>query len=234
MFELNPELEITAITDIGPENRSAMVIDNFYKNPDEVRQLADKLDRSDTINFTNHWPGKRSVYETRELRKNLEKIFRELLTDEEHWGRKTDQSFIAKHFDLMWFLVDYMSEKIIDEDPLRLLPFQTWYMHNPSPFQFSIDIFLNRPKECFGGINVWNFAGKTSILEDIKNMYVDKGKFDIRKDVYDSTFTWSREFTFGMKYNRAVIVPSDLLVAPIMQDASNFTDVDRIVQKIFL
>ena len=38
MFELNPELEITAITDIGSDDRSAMVIDNFYENPDEVNK----------------------------------------------------------------------------------------------------------------------------------------------------------------------------------------------------
>ena len=45
MFEVNPDLEITAITDIGPEDRSAIVIDNFYANPDEVRNLALKLPR---------------------------------------------------------------------------------------------------------------------------------------------------------------------------------------------
>ena len=133
----------------------------------------------------------------------------------------------------MWFLVDYINEQSITEEPLRLLPFQCYYEHNPSPFQFTVDIFLNRTKECFGGINVWNFAGKTSIVEDVKNMYADKGKFDIIKDIYESKFTWTREFTFGMKYNRAVILPSDILVAPIL-NTGKFTDIDRISQKIFL
>ena len=53
MFEVNPELEITAITDIGPEDRSAIVIDNFYANPDEVRNLALKLPKRKDIPFNN-------------------------------------------------------------------------------------------------------------------------------------------------------------------------------------
>ena len=40
MFELNPMMDITAVVDVGPDNRSAMVIDNLYENPEEVRKLA--------------------------------------------------------------------------------------------------------------------------------------------------------------------------------------------------
>ena len=157
----------------------------------------------------------------------------ELLSDKEHWGRATDMPWLRRNMDLMWFMIDYMNEKVIDEDPMRLVPYQCWYEHNPSPFQFTIDVFLNTEKECFGGINIWNFAGKTSIVEDIKNMYTDKNKFDIRKDIYNSKFTWAREMTFGMKYNRAVILPADILKSDIL-DTAHFTDCDRMAQKLFL
>ena len=184
MFELNPQMEITAVVDIGPNGRNALVIDNFYENPNEIRDLAMKLTRSNNVNFVNHPTGCRSVYETKEVRKNLERLFEELLSDKDHWGRETDMPFLRRNMNLMWFMVEYMNEKVIDEDPMRLIPYQCWYEHNPSPFQFTVDIFLNTEKECFGGINIWNFAGKTSIVEDIKNMYADKTKFDIRKDIY--------------------------------------------------
>jgi|TARA_B100001093_G_scaffold442401_1_gene444099 hypothetical protein len=235
MFEVNPACEVTAIVDIGPDNRSAMVIDNFYENPHEVRKLALDLPRSKNIHFTNHHSGLRSALDTLEVRKNISRILFELLSDGDHWGRETDMEFIEKNMEYMWFLVDYINEKSIDEEPLRLLPFQCYYEHNPSPFQFTVDIFLNEEKECFGGINIWNFAGRTSIVEDIKNMYADKdkGKFDIMKDVYDSKFTWSREMTFGMKFNRAVIIPADILISPIL-NTGKFADVDRMVQKLFL
>ena len=233
MFELNPQMEITAVNDIGPDGRCAIVIDNLYENPDAVRDLAIKLPRSKNVNFVNHHTGSRAAYETGEVRKNLEILLEELTDNQQFWGRKTDKQARSNSMQHMWFLVDYINEQSIIEEPLRLLPFQCYYEHNPSPFQFTVDIFLNRTKECFGGINIWNFAGKTSIVEDIKNMYADKGKFDIIKDVYESKVTWTREFTFGMKYNRAVILPSDILVAPIL-NTGKFTDIDRISQKIFL
>ena len=233
MFELNPQMEITAVVDIGPNGRNALVIDNFYENPNEVRDLALKIPRRTNVNFVNHPTGSRAVYETNELRKNLEKLCEELLSDKDHWGRETDMPFLRSNMGLMWFMVEFMNEKVIDEDPMRLVPYQCWYEHNPSPFQFTMDIFLNTEKECFGGINIWNFAGKTSIVEDIKNMYADKTKFDIRKDIYNSKFTWAREMTFGMKYNRAVILPADILKGDIL-DTAHFHDVDRIAQKLFL
>tara|TARA_Y100000991_G_C21849576_1_gene296033 strand:- start:37 stop:738 length:702 start_codon:yes stop_codon:yes gene_type:complete len=233
MFEVNPACEVTAIVDIGPDNRSAIVIDNFYENPHEIRKLALDLPRSKKIHFTNHHSGLRAALDTLEVRKGVSRILLELLSDHEHWGRTTDMAFIEKNMQYMWFLVDFINEDSITEEPLRLLPFQCYYEHNPSPFQFTVDIFLNEEKECFGGINAWNFAGKTSIVEDVKNMYADKGKFDIMKDVYNSKFTWSREFTFGMKFNRAVIIPADMLISPIL-NTGKFTDVDRIVQKLFL
>ena len=237
MFELNPMMDITAIVDIGPDNRSAMVIDNLYENPEEVRQLALKIPRQKDIPLTNHRDGVRGAWQTEELRRHTEKLWEELLGDEDHWGRPTHMGQLSQNMSLMWFITDYLDEKVIDEDPLALVPFQTWYTHNPSPFQFTIEVFLNPDKECFGGTNVWNFAGKTSVVEDLKNMYADQDrewkKFDIRKDIYESKFTWTREMTFGMKFNRAVILPADLLQAPIMQ-TSHYTDTTRIVQKIFL
>ena len=79
MFEINPQCEITAITDIGPEDRSAVVIDNFYQNPEEVRRLALKLDRKKDIPFSNHPNGiERAAYQTDELRKNVEHLIKQI------------------------------------------------------------------------------------------------------------------------------------------------------------
>ena len=76
MFELSESLEVIAINDIGPENRSAMLIDNFYANPDEVRNLALKLPKREDIPLVNHHSGTRSVLETDELQKNTQRMFR--------------------------------------------------------------------------------------------------------------------------------------------------------------
>ena len=153
--------------------------------------------------------------------------------DDEHWGRPADRPTINENMQYMWFLVEYLNEQVMIDQPDRLIPFQLWYEHNPSPFQFKIEIYLNKEEECFGGTNIWNFAGKTAIVEDMKLMYASKKHFDIVKDVYESKFTWGREFTFGMKFNRAVIIPADMLQAPIM-NTGKYTDIDRITQAIFL
>ena len=52
MFELSDQLEVIAITEIGKEKRNCMLIDNFYKNPDEVRVLAFKLPKREDINLS--------------------------------------------------------------------------------------------------------------------------------------------------------------------------------------
>ena len=89
MYEVNPECEITAITDIGPDDRSAVVIDNFYENPEEIRQLAVKQERKKDIPFNNHPNGiERAAYETPELRKKVEHLLKQIMFDDEHWGRQ--------------------------------------------------------------------------------------------------------------------------------------------------
>ena len=97
MFELSDSLEVIAITDVGPEKRNCMLIDNFYKNPDEVRQLALKLPKRQDINLVNHHSGTRSVYETEELRKNVQRLFKELCYDVDFWGRPTDHDFMERN-----------------------------------------------------------------------------------------------------------------------------------------
>ena len=83
MFELSETLEVIAINEVGPEKRNCMLIDNFYQNPDEVRSLALRLPKRKDINLVNHHSGTRSVLETEEIRKNTERLFKELLYDNE-------------------------------------------------------------------------------------------------------------------------------------------------------
>ena len=233
MFELNPQCEVTAVIDIGPDNRSAMVIDNFYENPYAVRELALKLPRTENVNFINHHSGLRAAYETEEVRLNLERILTELLSDEEHWGRPTDMLYIKKNMNLMWFLVDWINQDTVAKQPLQLLPHQLYYPNNPSPFQFTVEIFLNKNMTAQGGTDIWAFAGKTTIEEDMKNMYADADAFSLRKDVYESVLAWKQQMMFGMEFNRAIILPSDILQAPFVTSGMYETE-DRLCQRIFL
>ena len=233
MFELSESLEVIAITDVGPEKRNCMLIDNFYKNPDEVRKLALKLPKREDINLVNHHSGTRSVYETDELKKNTERLFKELCYDDKFWGRKADQSFIEKNMAVMPFLCDWINQETVAKQPLQLLPFQAYYPENPSPFQFTVEIFLNQNMTAQGGTDIWAFAGKTTVDEDMKNMYADADAFSLRKDVYESVLAWKQMMMFGMEYNRAIIIPADILKAPFVTSGM-YIEEDRLAQHIFL
>ena len=233
MFEISDKLEVIAITDVGPDKRNCMLIDNFYKNPDEVRLLAHKLPKRQDINLVNHHSGTRSVYETEELRKNTERLFKELCYDVDFWDRPTDHDFMERNMAVMPFLVDWMNQDTVAKQPLQLLPFQAYYPLNPSPFQFTVEIFLNQNMTAEGGTDIWAFAGKTTVDEDMKNMYADADSFSLRKDVYESVLAWKQMMMFGMHYNRAIIIPADILQAPFIT-AGMYETEDRLSQKIFL
>jgi len=233
MFELSEKLNVVAINEIGPENRSAMLIDNFYQNPDEVRNLALRLPKREEINLVNHHSETRTVLETEEVRKNTERLFKELLYYNEFWGRPTDRSFIEKNMEFMPFLVDWIDQDTVAKQPLQLLPHQVYYPENPSPFQFTIEIFLNKNMPNCGGTDLWSFAGKTTVDEDMKNMYADADAFSLRKDVYESVLAWKQCMMFGMEFNRAIIVPSDILQAPFVT-AGMYDEEMRLSQRLFL
>ena len=84
-----------------------------------------------------------------------------------------------------------------------------------------------------GGTDIWSFAGKTTVDEDMKNMYADADSFSLRKDVYESVLAWKQMMMFGMHYNRAIIIPADILQAPFIT-AGMYETEDRLSQKIFL
>tara|TARA_B100000614_G_scaffold35828_1_gene28208 strand:+ start:395 stop:1096 length:702 start_codon:yes stop_codon:yes gene_type:complete len=233
MFELSETLEVIAINEVGPEKRNCMLIDNFYQNPDEVRSLALRLPKRKDINLVNHHSGTRSVLETEEIRKNTERLFKELLYDNEFWGRPTDRDFVEKNMEFMPFLVDWIDQDTISKQPLQLLPHQVYYPENPSPFQFTIEIFLNKNMPNCGGTDIWSFAGKTTVDEDMKNMYADADAFSLRKDVYESVLAWKQCMMFGMEFNRAIIIPSDMLQAPFVT-AGMYEEEMRLSQRLFL
>ena len=47
MFELSDNIEVTVITDIGIDRRSAVIIDNIYKSPEEVREFVSSRNKYD-------------------------------------------------------------------------------------------------------------------------------------------------------------------------------------------
>ena len=75
MFELNPDRK-TFIDSVN--GRTVIIIDDFYKNPDEVRNLALTSERRRDPKLINGLPGSRVFVETDELKKHVKPFFDEL------------------------------------------------------------------------------------------------------------------------------------------------------------
>jgi len=78
MFELNGDARIIAFRDI--KGRSAIIVDDFYRDPDEVRELALSLqykDRSES-SLVGGFPGGRSFLDTLEVKEKLYNLYLDL------------------------------------------------------------------------------------------------------------------------------------------------------------
>ena len=83
-------LDVKIAVDIGPQKKRAVVVDNFYKNPDEVRQLcldSKKITPEDDPGMISSLPGNRVFIETEEVAEKLEKVFFMLCFDPDLWER---------------------------------------------------------------------------------------------------------------------------------------------------
>ena len=76
MFELNKNLDVS-IKRVGPQNRTIITADNFYKNPDEIRNLSLRLEKKTNESLIGDLPGQRIFKETSEVKKNLKPFFDE-------------------------------------------------------------------------------------------------------------------------------------------------------------
>tara|TARA_B100000959_G_scaffold91277_1_gene97074 strand:+ start:2797 stop:3654 length:858 start_codon:yes stop_codon:yes gene_type:complete len=81
VFELNGDARVVAFKDI--KGRAAIIVDDFYRDPDEVRELALSLrhkDRSES-SLVGGFPGGRSFLDTLEVKEKLYNIFLDLCSN---------------------------------------------------------------------------------------------------------------------------------------------------------
>ena len=75
MFELNGDAEVKVVKDI--KGRAAVIVDDFYKDPDAVRELAISLKYKDKneSSLVGGFPGGRSFLDTTEVKEKLYEIY---------------------------------------------------------------------------------------------------------------------------------------------------------------
>ena len=84
MFEINDSLDVKVFQHKG---RSAVIIDDFYKNPDEIRKLALSEPISDDEHLVSGFPGWR-VFKKTNIGQHLYDLFLDLATDNDIWNKE--------------------------------------------------------------------------------------------------------------------------------------------------
>ena len=229
MFELNDELDITVVSDIGIDKRSAVIIDNFYRNPDEIRSI-----RGEDGGMKGGMPGDRVCFPTNEIR-NIKPIFDELCLDEEIWGRPTDRDKYESSWGKASYMCNFITSESIVEMPGGLIPHQDTYELSPHPNQFGVVIYLNTPEECNGGTSMWSYQGKMTVKDRLhgilSTLEKERATYERVQGVLNSDF--NKEYVLEMKYNRAVVYPTDILHSAELK-SEWFKEYPRIAQVLFL
>ena len=239
MFELNKEFDITVVSEIGRENRNALILDNFYKDPDEVRQYCIDSPKSSDPDLIAGLPGWRVFEEDYRVKENLKPLFDQL---KKHpiWKHEGSDLVWEKNWDKSGFMCNVMNSKTMDIG--GGIPHQDSF-----DIQFGSVIYLNTPEECQGGTRLYSYFDTQSfprpdMLASLENNVdmaghqfneLSKNRW-IRNWVdVDPLSPWKVELEFEMVYNRCILYEADLLHSQWYSEGM-FTDHDRIAQVLFM
>lgn len=186
MFEINKNAKVTAFKDIN--GRSAIIVDDFYKDPDEVRKLAKKLKFGDGEKLKGGFPGVRASLENHEVKEKLYDFYLELCTHK-LWNPKVEKTKLLEdgsfkiplpsnirpfnledynaNWDVQGFMLNCTNDNYLKKNPLNaIIPHQDYWDSLPThgqELQFGSVIYLNTPDECAGGTNLYSWNGEMSI-----------------------------------------------------------------------
>lgn len=218
VFAINPDCEIKLEHyDTVP----CVIVDNFYKNPDLVRELALSIPPTANKRIRCGNPALRinAFYDL----DGMSGIYDQLLrTNWPHVFNNVHHQAIHNSFQQATFMVNVM--KSVDLPPMAP------HVDNPSDVNFASTIYLNTPEECAGGTSFYKFNGSTSN----RSGHIDKEKTKII-DHYltDSVGDWEMIGIAEMVYNRMVLYNQNALhTAYIKPDM--FVDTYRINQQFFI
>ena len=213
MFELNKEFDITLVSGIGAEDRNILIIDDFYKNPDEVRQycIDSPLKTVETHpQLIAKFPGARVWEKDPRVRRKLEPQFAHW-RDQKHLWKSRRQ--VPEHFwNWNWDEQQFMCN-VTDGPQLALhdcIPHQDYSPQCPNTH--ACVIYLNTPEECQGGTSFYSYDGYCGCEMPI---IFDTGESLPLHLPLNELQEWAKEnfkveVDIEMKYNRCLMYETDV------------------------
>lgn len=217
------------------------IVDNFYENPDEIRDLAIQLDYGDSPALVGGFPGMRGSLGTPQVKKKLYQGFYHLCKE---LGDLNEEDF-ERNWDNLGFMVNITKDSYIRPNPMGIIPHQDFWEKEDgweSTYQYGAVVYLNTEDECAGGTNLYSYEGEMSIPSDYKPNWLsgpiirtlsDDLLFKYIRDRVDSNDPYKLELEAEMKYNRMFLYPAKFLHTANL-DLGMFVDEYRINQVFFM
>lgn len=216
VFEINDNLAATVFT-IGPRKSKIVIIDDFYKNPHMVRELALAIPPTRHPGILGGVPGGRidASYNLEHFSSVFDNLIRSVFLPEEQ--RKLNSN-LGEIFKSATFCVNVIqSTNLSNKVP---------HVDNREEFRFASTIYLNTPEECQGGTSFYTFNGAQEGPELTAGIQIDY--------VTDSVGPWDMIFLAEMKFNRFVLYEQNILHTAYVKPGMFENDLYRLVQMFFV
>lgn len=197
-----------------------VVIDNFYNNPDGVRELALTIPSTRAPGILHGLPGSRveATYFFGHLGPTFTDIISKVWPEE---SSNTDPRFIQDCLNRASFLVN-----VQDSSPSPRVP----HIDNPSDCRWAVGIYLNKPDECAGGTGFYTYKGEKTV--DLSNLDIELKNY--QHYVQDDEEFWTREYLAEMSFNRLVIYKQNILHTPHIPPNTFTNEAPRLIQMFFI
>lgn len=217
-FAPNPDLR-AKIVDVDGEK--IVIIDDFYKNPHQIRELALQSPRTRNPKFLHGLPGSRveMAFYFGHLAQAFHRLISDVYTDD---MAMMDPSYVYDCLNHSRFLVNIQNSD---------LPPRVPHVDSNRHGGFVAGIYLNTPEECSGGTAFYKFKGSKYV--DLDNLDTDLMKYT--NYILDSDGEhWEKLYLAEMKFNRLVLYRQRVLHTPYILPHTYTDETPRLIQMFFI
>jgi hypothetical protein len=217
-FSTSPEL-VAHIQEFDGEK--IIVVDNFWKYPDKVRQLVQVIPPTCNPRIIHGLPGKRveGTYYFSHLGEVFDNMIRHVYPED---YAEMGDTFVQNCIDHASLLVNVQNSN---------LPPRVPHIDNPNGGRFAVGIYLNTPEECSGGTAFYKYKGEKTI--DLSDLDVALKDYDYYVQESDGEH-WEKIHLAEMKYNRMVIYKQNILHTPYILPNTFTDEKPRLMQMFFI
>lgn len=223
VFAVNSDIAVQ-IRDLG--SHKLIIVDNFYKNPEKVRDLALMIPPTVNDRILTYLPkGKNSgrinaFYIMDHLAPVFDAIYQECLPD---IYQKMPQGEIYRSFRDATFMVNVMTSEN--------LPPRVPHIDHPNPDIYAALIYLNTDDESQGGTAFYTFnneyTGMAQYMDAAKTKFPDHF-------IVDDVGGWKKIDMVPMKFNRMIMYPQCVYHNAYIKPGMFVGDTYRINQVFFI